>query len=105
VFPLRVIRIASAVAALLLFAVRLRMVATAAGPTLPRRLCTTLEGLGTTFVKLGQALSLHRDLLPDECADALQDLQDRASPFPGEQAMREVEAVLRRPLAELSTAV
>jgi ubiquinone biosynthesis protein len=104
VFPLRVIRIASAVAALLLFAVRLRMVATAAGPTLPRRLCTTLEGLGTTFVKLGQALSLHRDLLPDEYADALQDLQDRVSPFPGEQAMREVEAVLRRPLAELFAA-
>ena len=32
--------------------------------TLPARLRETLESLGTTFVKLGQGLSLRRDLLP-----------------------------------------
>lgn len=66
-----------------------------------QRLCRTLERLGTTFVKLGQGLSLHRDLLPDEYIRALQSLQDRVAPFPDEVARREVEQALGKSIPEL----
>lgn len=59
--------------------------------TLAQRLRHTFEQLGATFVKLGQGLSPHHDLLPDEYIRALQSLQDQATPFPGEIARREVE--------------
>ncbi len=65
------------------------------------RLCRTLGRLGATFVKLGQGLSLHRDLLPDEYVRALQSLQDRVAPFPDADARREVELALGKPVAEL----
>lgn len=58
---------------------RLRLARPALTP--PQRLCRTLERLGATFVKFGQALSLRRDLLSDDDADALQALQDDVRPF------------------------
>jgi len=66
-----------------------------------QRLCHTVERLGTTFVKLGQGLSLHRDLLPDEYIRALQSLQDRVAPFPDAVARREVEQALGKSIPEL----
>ncbi len=66
-----------------------------------QRLRDTLERLGTTFVKLGQGLSLHRDLLPDEYVHELQRLQDHVEPFPGEIARHEVEEVLGKSIDEL----
>lgn len=66
-----------------------------------QRLCRTVQRLGTTFVKLGQGLSLHRDLLPDEYIRALQSLQDHVAPFPDAVARREVEQALGKPIAEL----
>jgi ubiquinone biosynthesis protein len=66
-----------------------------------QRLRGTLERLGTTFVKLGQGLSLRPDLLPEGYIVALQVLQDRVAPFPGDLATREVEQALGRPLGEL----
>ena len=42
----------------------------------PQRLARVLEGLGTTFVKLGQGMSLHRELLSDAYASQLERLQD-----------------------------
>jgi hypothetical protein len=50
-----------------------------------QRLATVLERLGTTFVKLGQGLSLHRELLPDDYVAALARLHDRVEPFACEQ--------------------
>lgn len=64
-------------------AVRLRITGRPVEAVLPARLSRTLERLGPTFVKFGQALSLRRDLLPDAYADALQTLQDRVGPFAG----------------------
>jgi ubiquinone biosynthesis protein len=72
--------------------------------TPPEQLCRTLERLGTTFVKLGQGLSLHRQLLPDAYVDALASLQDRVAAFPGALARREVEQALGRPIAEIFAA-
>lgn len=52
----------------------------------PLRFTATLEKLGTTFVKLGQGLSLHGEILPDDYIAALQKLQDHVGPFPGHLA-------------------
>ncbi|MBN9310323.1 MAG: AarF/ABC1/UbiB kinase family protein [Devosia sp.] len=65
------------------------------------RLCLSLARLGTTFIKFGQALSLRRDMLPDDYIAALQSLQEHVAPFPAEQAIREIERAFGRPLAEL----
>lgn len=67
---------------------------------LPRHFRRTLERLGPPFVKLGQALSLRRDLLPDDIVAALQGLQDNVAPFPGADARREIERELARPIAQ-----
>lgn len=66
-----------------------------------QRLSHTLERLGTTFVKLGQMLSLRRDLLPDAYIEALQQLQDRVAPFPAAEARRQVEQGLGYPVTTL----
>ncbi|WP_147652655.1 ABC1 kinase family protein [Vulcaniibacterium gelatinicum] len=68
---------------------------------LPERLCATLERLGTTFVKLGQGLSLRRDLLPPGYQQALERLHDRVPPFAAEAAVAEIEAAFGQPLAAL----
>jgi hypothetical protein len=60
------------------------------------RFATLLQGLGTTFVKLGQHLSLRADLVPDAAQHALARLQDHVGPFPSEQALRAVESAFGR---------
>lgn len=67
----------------------------------PERLRLGLARLGTTFVKVGQALSMRQDLLPDAYVSALQSLQDRVPPFAADVAIAEVERALGRPLDEL----
>jgi ubiquinone biosynthesis protein len=67
----------------------------------PERLCLAFARLGTTFIKFGQALSLRRDMLPDDYFLALQSLQDRVDPFPAEDAIREIERGLSRPIDQL----
>jgi hypothetical protein len=54
----------------------------------PQRFCFALARLGTTFIKFGQALSLRRDILPDDYIAALQSLQDHIAPFPAREAIR-----------------
>lgn len=49
------------------------------------RFARDLEGLGPTFVKIGQLLSTRADLLPTPFLDALARLQDSVAPFPYEQ--------------------
>ena len=67
----------------------------------PQRLCLSFARLGTTFIKFGQALSLRRDMIPEEYVAALQSLQDHVAPFPAEEAMREIERGLGRPIKEI----
>ncbi|WP_297527962.1 ubiquinone biosynthesis regulatory protein kinase UbiB [Thiohalobacter sp.] len=62
------------------------------------RIRRALEQLGPIFVKFGQILSTRRDLLPDDIADELAQLQDRVPPFPGDQARRLIEKSLGRPV-------
>lgn len=62
--------------------------------TLPCRLTETLQRLGPTFVKFGQALSLRPDLLSTRFLEALRGLQEHVEPFPGPEARREIENAL-----------
>ncbi|KAL3908436.1 MAG: hypothetical protein SGARI_003062, partial [Bacillariaceae sp.] len=47
---------------------------------------TLAESLGPTFIKLGQALSIRTDLIPEAYALELRALQDQVSPFSNEEA-------------------
>lgn len=65
------------------------------------RLRLAIEALGPVFIKFGQLLSTRRDVLEDELADDLCKLQDRVSPFPGEIAIKIVEAELKQSIGQL----
>ena len=68
---------------------------------LPARVSATLVGLGTTFVKLGQGLSLRWDLLPAPYREALSRLHSDVPAFPADQARRMVEQAFGAPVSEL----
>lgn len=59
--------------------------------TRPERLRETLEQLGTTFIKLGQILAERPDMIPEEYAEELQNLQDSAPSFEPSKAKEIVE--------------
>jgi ubiquinone biosynthesis protein len=65
------------------------------------RLRLALEELGPIFVKFGQALSTRRDLLPVDVADELAKLQDRVPPFPGDVAIKMIEATFGLSVGEI----
>jgi ubiquinone biosynthesis protein len=65
------------------------------------RIRRTLEDLGPIFIKFGQIISTRRDLLPDDIADELAELQDNVPPFPGIQARTIVEETFGKPVSEL----
>lgn len=65
------------------------------------RIRCTLEELGPIFVKFGQILSTRRDLLPDDIADELKDLQDNVPSFPAPEARAIIEKSLGKPVTEL----
>ena len=58
----------------------------------PEKLRTILEELGPTYVKLGQIMSLHSDILPKRYCDALMDLTSDVTPMP----FSEVKEVLEK---------
>lgn len=68
---------------------------------LPAYVSTTLIGLGTTFVKLGQGLSLRWDLLPAPYREALSRLHSDVPAFPADQAKRIVELTFGAPVDEI----
>ncbi len=65
------------------------------------RIRRALEELGPIYVKFGQILSTRRDLLPDDIADELAQLQDNVPPFPGAEARTHIEAVFGQPVGTL----
>ena len=66
-----------------------------------RRLTIALTALGPAFVKIGQGLSVRPDLVGNEIADRLADLQDRMPAFPGKEARAIIERELDRPISEI----
>jgi len=64
--------------------------------------CTdVITGLGPTFIKIGQALSIRADLLPPAYLIALMELQDRVPPVPNELADQIVEKELGQPVLQI----
>ena len=66
-----------------------------------QRLAKALNEAGPSFIKLGQILATRSDLLGDEMAADLSDLQDKLPPFPGDLARASVEIELDAPLDEI----
>lgn len=69
--------------------------------TTEQRVRMAFEDLGPTFIKLGQVLATRPDLIPMSLVEELRRLQDRVPPFPGEDARREIEQQLGKPVEEL----
>mmetsp|Transcript_18961 Transcript_18961/g.27784 ORF Transcript_18961/g.27784 Transcript_18961/m.27784 type:complete len:956 (+) Transcript_18961:192-3059(+) len=65
-----------------------------AEPQRAREALALCEKLGPTFIKLGQALSIRTDLIPEAYALELRKLQDAVPPFPSDEA----KEVLRKEL-------
>lgn len=66
-----------------------------------QRLARALQEAGPSFIKLGQALSTRSDLLGEELAADLSELQDQLPPFSGAEARAIVEEELGAPVATL----
>ena len=45
------------------------------------KLCSSIQGMGTTFIKLGQFLSTRPDIIGEDLSTQLEKLQDRLPPF------------------------
>lgn len=70
-------------------------------PLPARRFARLLEDLGTSFVKLGQHLSLRSDLFAPDYLAELQKLQDNVKPFPVEQSIEAIEKAFGKPVSQL----
>ena len=68
---------------------------------IPIRMRRTVERLGPTFVKIGQAASTRSDIIPDDIIDELRKLQDRVAPFPFDEARAVIESELGGPLSDI----
>jgi len=69
-----------------------------------QRLAAALHALGPSFIKLGQLLSTRADLLGEEFAADMSQLQDRLPAFPGDAARAIVEAEFGEPIETLFAA-
>lgn len=65
------------------------------------RLAAALTALGPSFIKLGQALSIRPDVVGEEIAADLSQLQDRLPPFSSEAARATLATELGRPIEAL----
>ncbi|PZO82524.1 MAG: 2-polyprenylphenol 6-hydroxylase [Mesorhizobium amorphae] len=65
------------------------------------RMSDAVAKLGPSYVKLGQFLATRPDVVGNEVALDLAKLQDRMPTFPADEARREIELSLGRPLSEL----
>lgn len=68
--------------------------------SLGQKVRAILEELGPTYVKLGQAMSCHPDVLPRDIIQELEKLQERAEPFPSAQAEKIIARTLKKPVKE-----
>ena len=58
------------------------------------RLCSSIQEMGTTFIKLGQFLSTRPDIIGNEIAMQLENLQDKLPPFPYDDAKKIIKKEL-----------
>ena len=69
------------------------------------RLARALESLGPAYIKLGQVLATRPDIVGDEVATALEQLQDRLPTFPTAQARAVIAEALGHPVEEMFAAL
>ena len=62
------------------------------------RLSSSLQSMGTTFIKLGQFLATRPDIIGDELSKELENLQDRLPPFSQDKARE----IIKKDLGEQS---
>ena len=62
------------------------------------RLATSLESMGTTFIKLGQFLATRPDIIGEELSKKLENLQDKLPPF----SLNEAKKIIKNDLGEES---
>ncbi|HEY8949427.1 MAG TPA: 2-polyprenylphenol 6-hydroxylase [Rhizomicrobium sp.] len=65
------------------------------------RLAQALESLGPAYIKLGQVLATRPDLVGADTARALETLQDRLPPFATDEAKKQIEVSLLKPVDAL----
>jgi ubiquinone biosynthesis protein len=65
------------------------------------RLRLVLQGMGPTFIKLGQQLSIRADILPFRYCNELTKMLDKVPPFPVAVAIERIEKVAGRPIQEI----
>jgi len=53
-----------------------------------QKLCNSIQEMGTTFIKLGQFLSTRPDIIGNEIAKKLENLQDKLPPFSSDEAKK-----------------
>ena len=58
------------------------------------KLCESIQGMGTTFIKLGQFLATRPDIIGEEISKKLEKLQDRLPPF----SMQNAKNILKESL-------
>ena len=61
-----------------------------------QRLCNSIQEMGTTFIKLGQFLSTRPDIIGNEIAKKLENLQDKLPPFSSDKAKK----IMKKELGE-----
>ncbi len=69
------------------------------------RLARALESLGPAYIKLGQVLATRPDIVGDDVATALEQLQDRLPPFPTAESRKVIEQSLGKPADTLFSAL
>ncbi len=69
-------------------------------PSLAEKIKAILQELGPTYVKLGQALSCHPDVLPPDIIRELAKLQETVDPFPFAQVERTIARTLKKPVKD-----
>ena len=70
-----------------------------------QRLARALQELGPSFIKLGQMLSTRPDLMEEQVATDLTELQDRLPAFEWEDARRIIESELEGPVANFYASI
>lgn len=65
------------------------------------RLALALEALGPVFVKIGQVLSMRRDVFPEDIVVAMTRLQDRVESYDGKLAKLQIEKDFKKNIEEL----
>ncbi|KPJ90351.1 MAG: ubiquinone biosynthesis protein UbiB [Gammaproteobacteria bacterium SG8_11] len=67
----------------------------------PKRVCSAMQELGPTFIKLGQILATRVDLFPPEWIAEFETLQDRIPPMPFDEISEQLQEDLGAPAQEI----